>query len=47
VEQLDMLNWGSLWTQNLITVTLGNIVGGAILWGLSIASRTFAAASEG
>jgi formate/nitrite transporter len=33
-EQLDMLNWGSMWTQNLITVTLGNIVGGAIFVGV-------------
>jgi formate/nitrite transporter len=33
-EQLDMLNWGSMWTQNLIAVTLGNIVGGAIFVGV-------------
>jgi formate/nitrite transporter len=30
VEQLAGLNWGSMWTQNLVTVTLGNLVGGFI-----------------
>lgn len=29
--KLAALNWGSMWSQNLITVTLGNTVGGAIL----------------
>ncbi len=29
----DVLNWGTMWSQNLITVTLGNIVGGALLCG--------------
>lgn len=28
--QLNMINWGSMWSQNLIAVTLGNIVGGAV-----------------
>jgi len=28
---LANLNWVSMWTQNLITVTLGNLVGGTIL----------------
>ena len=32
-ETLAALNWGSMWTQNMITVTLGNFVGGAILVG--------------
>ena len=32
-EALSALNWGSMWTNNLITVTLGNLVGGAILTG--------------
>jgi len=32
--QLAALNWSSMWTQNLITVTLGNIVGGAIFVGV-------------
>ncbi|MCF7912686.1 MAG: formate/nitrite transporter family protein [Candidatus Cloacimonetes bacterium] len=31
VETLAALNWGSFFTQNLITVTLGNFVGGGIL----------------
>ncbi|MCD4655668.1 formate/nitrite transporter family protein [bacterium] len=33
-ETLSALNWGSMITNNLITVTLGNIVGGAILTGV-------------
>lgn len=33
-DQLAVLNWGSMWTQNLITVTLGNIVGGAVFVGV-------------
>jgi len=33
-EQLAALNWGSMWTGNLIPVTLGNIVGGAIFVGM-------------
>jgi formate/nitrite transporter len=33
-EQLAGLNWGTMWTQNLIVVTLGNIVGGAIFVGV-------------
>ena len=33
-EALAALNWGSMISQNLITVTLGNIVGGAILIGV-------------
>jgi len=32
-EQLAALNWGSMWSQNLISVTLGNIVGGAVFVG--------------
>jgi len=32
-EQLAALNWGSMWSQNLISVTLGNVVGGAIFVG--------------
>jgi len=31
--ELAGLNWGAMWTNNLITVTLGNIVGGAIFVG--------------
>ena len=27
------VNWGSFWTSNLIPVTLGNIVGGAVCVG--------------
>lgn len=34
LEALTALNWTTLWTQNLIIVTLGNIVGGAILCGV-------------
>jgi len=33
-EQLVGLNWGSMWANNLITVTAGNIVGGAIFVGV-------------
>jgi len=33
-EQLKMLNWRSMWTQNLVSVTLGNVVGGAIFVGV-------------
>jgi len=33
-EQLAALNWGAMWTQNLVAVTLGNIVGGAIFVGV-------------
>lgn len=33
-EQLVGLNWGAMWSQNLIAVTLGNIVGGAIFVGV-------------
>ncbi len=33
-EQLAQLNWGSMWTHNLIVVTLGNILGGAIFVGV-------------
>jgi formate/nitrite transporter len=33
-EQLAALNWGTMWSQNLIAVTLGNIVGGAIFVGV-------------
>ena len=33
-EQLAGLNWSTMWTNNLITVTLGNIVGGAIFVGV-------------
>ncbi len=32
-EQLAALNWTSMWSQNLISVTLGNVVGGAIFVG--------------
>jgi len=32
-QQLAALNWSTMWTQNLIAVTLGNIVGGAIFVG--------------
>ena len=32
-EVLGALNWGSMWTNNLIVVTLGNLVGGAIMVG--------------
>ena len=33
-EELTALNWGSMWSQNLITVTMGNIVGGAVFVGV-------------
>ena len=33
-EQLATLNWATMWTNNLITVTIGNIVGGAIFVGV-------------
>lgn len=31
VDQLSGLNWGTMWTGNLIPVTIGNIIGGAVL----------------
>jgi formate/nitrite transporter len=34
LELLAGLNWTTLWTGNLITVTLGNIAGGAVLCGV-------------
>jgi formate/nitrite transporter len=34
-DQLAEINWGTMWTNNLITVTLGNIVGGALFVGLA------------
>lgn len=30
-DQLSGLNWGTIWTGNLIPVTIGNIIGGAVL----------------
>ncbi|MCK4752583.1 MAG: formate/nitrite transporter family protein [Planctomycetes bacterium] len=33
-EQLATLNWSTMWTNNLISVTLGNIVGGAVFVGV-------------
>jgi formate/nitrite transporter len=33
-EVLSALNWGSMWTQNILIVTLGNFVGGSILVGV-------------
>ncbi len=33
-ELLGALNWTTMWTNNIITVTLGNFVGGFILCGL-------------
>lgn len=30
-DKLSALNWGTMWTGNLIAVTLGNIVGGALI----------------
>ena len=33
-EQLSGLNWSTMWTQNMVTVTLGNLVGGALCCGL-------------
>jgi formate/nitrite transporter len=32
-EMLAALNWGSMWTGNLLVVTAGNLVGGALLCG--------------
>ncbi len=29
-EHLNLLNWTSIWTENLITVTLGNFAGGTL-----------------
>lgn len=34
-EKLANLNWGTLFTKNLIPVTLGNLVGGALLVGFT------------
>jgi formate/nitrite transporter FocA (FNT family) len=34
-DKLDALNIGTLFTKNLIPVTLGNIVGGAVFVGMS------------
>ena len=33
--QLASLNWTTMWTQNLIAVSLGNIVGGAVFVGVA------------
>jgi formate/nitrite transporter len=33
LAELAGLNWGSMWTQNLLAVTAGNIVGGALFVG--------------
>jgi formate/nitrite transporter FocA (FNT family) len=33
-EQLTALNWTTMWSNNLIVVSLGNIVGGAIFVGV-------------
>ncbi len=33
-ETLDLLTWGTMWTNNLVMVTLGNIVGGLLFVGL-------------
>lgn len=33
VQALAGLNWGSMWTGNLLVVTAGNLVGGALLCG--------------
>lgn len=40
-ERLSLLNWGSIWTDNLIAVTLGNFAGGTlfvavIYWWLNV-----------
>ncbi|MCD6328704.1 formate/nitrite transporter family protein [bacterium] len=32
--QLATINWSNMWSQNLISVTLGNIVGGALFVGI-------------
>ncbi len=34
VERLQTLNWSTMWTQNLLTVTVGNFVGGALFVGV-------------
>lgn len=34
IETLEALNWGSMFGSNIIIVTLGNIVGGAVLVGM-------------
>jgi formate transporter len=34
-EQLDSINWGTMWSQNLGIVTAGNIVGGVLFVGLA------------
>jgi formate/nitrite transporter len=33
-EQLVGLNWGTMWTNNIIAVTAGNVVGGAVFVGV-------------
>ncbi len=33
-EALSALNWATMWTNNVIIVTVGNIVGGAVLCGM-------------
>jgi len=33
-EELAALNWGTMWSNNLIAVTAGNVVGGAIFVGM-------------
>jgi len=33
--QLETLNWSTMWSHNLVAVTLGNIVGGAIFVGMA------------
>jgi formate/nitrite transporter len=33
-QALDGLNWGTMWTQNILIVTLGNFVGGFLLVGV-------------
>jgi formate/nitrite transporter len=33
-QAIGSLNWSSMWTQNLLTVTLGNIIGGALFVGV-------------
>lgn len=35
-QQLDALNWGSMFVNNLLPVTIGNIVGGMVLVGLPL-----------
>jgi len=34
-EKIDALNWSSFLTKNLLPVTLGNIIGGAIFVGMA------------